>query len=350
MSAAEVIRAFRDQASACARLGSPLTAALCTHLADTLPEQRGAVAERVIGWPGNPATQADSLPLRLAGALHALVLSGTDKNLGHMYKTGKIDGTVLSNALMTHADFILDWLGTAPQTNEVGRSAVIIAAARFLAGKIDLPLHTLELGASAGLNLNFAHYGLHDDSPNRALRLCPDWHGIMPSASFRVAKSEGVDLRPIDPVKDRLRLMAYCWADQDQRLARLTAALDLAAQFPTRVTAGDAGAWLHERLAHPAHGATTLVFHTVAAQYFPPDTLASCEAALQHAAAQTDHATVLAHLGMEQDGLGEGAGVTLRLWDGKLREWQLGRADFHGRWVQWQPEPRKGLGLIAARG
>ena len=55
--------------------------------------------------------------------------------------------------LHTHAPRLDDWLNRPPQTNEVGRSAVLIAAGHWLAAEYGLPLHLSELGASAGLNL-----------------------------------------------------------------------------------------------------------------------------------------------------------------------------------------------------
>lgn len=45
--------------------------------------------------------------------------------------------------------------------------------------------------------------------------------------------------------------------------------------------------------------------------------------------------TPLAWFGMENDGGTHGAALTLRLWPGDLR-FELGRADFHGRWVEWR--------------
>lgn len=46
----------------------------------------------------------------------------------------------------------------------------------------------------------------------------------------------------------------------------------------------------------------------------------------------------LAWLAMESDGDttgGVGAAVTLRMWTGDITL-MLGRADFHGRWIEWQ--------------
>jgi len=45
-----------------------------------------------------------------------------------------------------------------PQTNEIRRSSVIAAAARGIFDRYQLPLMVSEVGASAGLNLNFDRY------------------------------------------------------------------------------------------------------------------------------------------------------------------------------------------------
>ncbi|WP_282602141.1 DUF2332 domain-containing protein [Paracoccus sp. PARArs4] len=330
MSAA-VRDAFRDQARSCRDLGSPLTADICETLAEAL--QDGPVARRVLGWQGDATSRGDSVPLRVCGALHALVLTGRDPALADAYAARNVSAALLLAAIDAHQDFVLDWLNSPPQTNEVARSAALIGAARFLSGQCALPLSLLELGASAGLNLNFDRYHLFTGS---GVVLTPEWRGDVPQGSFAVADRCGVDLNPLDARADGLRLMAYCWADQEARLARLRAALDLAQTHPARVDAGDAGAWLRERLARPQPGRLRLVFHTVAAQYFPPATAALVGHALEHSPA--DAASPLAHFGMEADG-GHGAALTLTLRDGDTRRWSLGRADFHGRWIDWQPRP-----------
>ncbi|WP_108502223.1 DUF2332 domain-containing protein [Paracoccus indicus] len=326
--------AFRDQAQSCRQLGSPLTAALCEAFARLLDTSQGAVAQRILAWPGDPSSRADSVPLRLCGALHALVLTGADTQLAQAYAARDVPDALLIDVLQRHADHILNWLESPPQTNEVGRSAALIAAARFLSERAPRPLHLRELGASAGLNLNFDRY--HLGPRDHGVALTPDWQGSVPDGQFTIASRRGVDLNPLHPERDGLRLMAYCWADQTARLARLRAALELARTDPPPVDRGDAGAWLGEQLQTPAEG-TLLIFHTVAAQYFPPATTAACATALTTAGAQASPDRAIAHLQMEADG-GEGAGLTLTLWDGRRRDWSLGRADFHGRWVRWSPE------------
>lgn len=328
--------AFHDQAQSCRALGSDLTAAICDALADHLQADQGAVAANVLAWSGDPSSRRDSVPLRLCGALHALVLSGKTPDLARAYAEGRADIGAIQGALHQHEDFVLQWLESPPQTNEVARSATLIAAARFLSALYPLPIRALELGASAGLNLNFGRYHLLPDDDPGGVILRPDWQGDLPRHPISVTHAEGVDLRPMDAVQNPLRLLAYCWADQTDRLSRLRAALRIAAAHPPRVSAGDAAAWLQDQLDRPEPG-LTFVYHTIAWQYFPEATQNACNAALHRAGAQATPDRPLAHFGMEADGETPGAGLHLRLWDGAFREWRLGRADFHGRWIDWQP-------------
>ncbi|WP_199261206.1 DUF2332 domain-containing protein [Paracoccus binzhouensis] len=338
--------AFAHQTRACRELGSGLTARICEALTRIIAADQGPVGRRVKSWPGDPAVGADSLPLRLCGALHALVLSGRAPELARAYAMGggmQLDRDI-HQVIQSNDRYILDWIELAPQTNEVGRSAVLIAAVRFLARLLpEARFDLLELGASAGLNLNFRLYSLADEQgffPDGAVsqvRLMPRWRGTPPpAATLPVGEARGVDLNPLDPAADGFRLMAYVWPDQQDRLARLRAAFAVAAAHPPCVERGDAGDWLESRLAEAgAHG--RLVYHTVAAQYFPQATRDRIEAALRQAGARADAAHPLAHFAMENDG-GEGAGLHLRLWaGGAMRAWDLGRADFHARWIDWQP-------------
>ena len=52
-----------------------------------------------------------------------------------------------------HEPFLLASLDSAPQTNEVRRSAVLIEAGHWLTARCGLPLMQSDMGASAGLNL-----------------------------------------------------------------------------------------------------------------------------------------------------------------------------------------------------
>ena len=337
---------MRRQAEACARLGSPFTARLLRLVADRL-DPATPVSARVLGWPGDPLSTGDAVALRLAGGLHALVLSGADAALAQAYAQPDTtdDDTLwhaIAGALQHHDAHLQHWLDNPPQTNEPARSAVLIAAGHWLAARFGLPLELLELGASAGLNLRWDAYALEVEGQrlgpaDAALTLRPDWTGPLPPMTPpRVVGRAGVDLNPLDPRRDRLRILSYVWADQQARLARMRAALDLAVAQPVEVSRADAADWLEARLQTPRPDTLRLVTHTVVWQYFPQDTDRRARAAIAQAGAQAP----LARLGMEQDHTGQpGAAIWLDLWPGERVD--LGRADFHGRWVDWQAPPAR---------
>lgn len=340
MSVDPLRRALRDQAASCAHLGSPFTARLLRLLADFLTPT-GPLGPRLFAWPGDLTSRGHSVPLRLAGAFHALVLSGQAPALAAAYPPREVPDATLraavTDALHAHAPEIDRFLDSPPQTNEVARSAALIAAAHWLHARHPLPLRLSELGASAGLNLNFDRYALDTGTArlgpaDAALTLRPDWTGPVPApAPVAVTGRRGVDLAPIDPADpaQRLRLRAYVWPDQPDRLARLDMALALP---PAPVDRSDAAPWLAARLAESRPGTLHLVTHTVAWQYFPPATQAACLAALEAARATPD--APLARLAMEADADPGGAALSLTLWPGGETR-RLGRIDFHGRWLRW---------------
>ncbi len=147
--------AFRAQAAHCVELGSPFTARLCSLLADRLAPG-DAVSDRVLGWPNEPSNRGDALPLRLAGALHGLVLEERDSGLAEVYPPNDVPDAKLwaavDAALTAHAPYILGRLDGPPQTNEVQRSAALAPGFLTVTALTGLPLVTSELGASAGLN------------------------------------------------------------------------------------------------------------------------------------------------------------------------------------------------------
>lgn len=339
-------QAFADQARACAALGSPFAALLLAGFAERgLPE--GPVAARIATWPGNIGSSGASVPLRLAGALHGLVLEARAPELAALFPgsgAAPEDAAlwaVACRAIETHAGWIANRLGHAPQTNEVARAAALIAAANLLTAERRLPIVLSELGASAGLNLLFDRYALKTPEAtlgpaDPVLTLAPEWRALCPSSAPPViAARAGVDLSPCDPVADQLRLLSYVWPDQPARLARTQAALTEAARLRPRVDMADAIDWLETRLATAHPGYLHLVFHTVAWQYFPADAKARGEALLAAAGARATATAPIARFAMEADGAAPGAALTLTLWPGGAPR-ALGRFDFHGRWIDWR--------------
>jgi hypothetical protein len=340
LTPAAIQEAFLYQSDACANLGSPFMGRLMA-LCGTMDWPAGPVTDRIFAWQGDISPRGQSVPLRLAGALHALHLKG-HIGLGAVYPPQVATDAALWDAvsavLVSDAEHINTWLNSPPQTNEVRRSATLIAVGHLLAGRYGLPIRTSELGASGGLNLHWDAYGLQigDETfgaSDPVLTLFPEWRGSPPPANQpSVVSRGGVDLNPLDPRNPdhALKLQAYLWPDQPDRLALTRAAIG-AAQTP--VTQGDAIDWLENRLAHVS-GQSHMIYSTVAWQYFPDDKKAKGTELIAQAGASATDASPLAWFGMENDGGTHGAALKLRLWPGDLTL-DLGRADFHGRWVEW---------------
>jgi hypothetical protein len=346
MSADEVHQAFRDQAKYCDALGSPFTARLCRLHAGRL-EPGNAVSDHILNWPGNPASTADSVPLRIAGCLHALVLEGRDSLLSLAYPPDRSDDDALWSAIArafeAHADFILERLKSPPQTNEVRRSGALLPGFLTLAQMFSKPLVLSEVGASAGLNLQWDRYRytLGDMSwgdPASPVLIAPEWRGAaLPVAEVTVAGRAACDLNPVDASdpSQRLRMLSYIWADQADRLARTRAALDLAARHRLHVEKADAIDWLKTRLAEPFAGSMHVIFNTIAWQYLPNALQDEGEKLIAEAGERATRGAPLARLQLEADGKPDGAALTLQVWPTGEKQ-EVGRADFHGRWVDWR--------------
>jgi hypothetical protein len=336
--------AFTEQAAACRRLGSPFTATLLDLLAERL-DPESAVGATVLRWAGDP--YPDALALRLTGALHGLVLDGTDPRLKAVYPPTEVEPEALWNAvnlaLRDHAGRINEWLGHPPQTNEVARAGMILPGLLAITRKTGLPLRLLEFGSSGGLNLNcdrfqYAYGDAQWGEAGSPVRLSPEVRGAVPPLGddLRIALRAGCDANPLDPrnPENRLRLMAFTWSDQSERLARQRAALDLAAASDVKVVRQDAADWVEAWLAEPSSGLCTVIMHTVVWQYLPEDTKTRIAAALQDQGASATDDNPLAWLRMEGIGGRGYAELSLTLWpSGETRV--LANCDWHGRWIEW---------------
>lgn len=335
--------AFARQAGWAEKLGSPFMVRLCTLLGERLDRESG-IGRRVLDWPGTADSFSDALPLRLTGGLHALVRRGDAPGLAGCYPPNPLPDddsfwAVLRPVLAEPA--LLPWLDSAPQTNEVGRSAVLMSGLLVLADLYPQPIELLELGASAGLNLVLDRYGyelggVRAGDPDSPLQLRPEWKGTPPpDAKVEVAGRRGVDLKPLDARRDGDRLLAYVWPDQKRRLAQLEAALAVAAEDPPEVEPGDAAAWTEARLAEPqAAGTSRVVLHSIAFQYFPDDSKARIAAALERAGAAATAEAPLAWLRYEHDRGDERITLRLRTWPGG-EDRLLAHCHPHGSAIRW---------------
>jgi hypothetical protein len=173
------------------------------------------------------------------------------------------------------------------------------------------------------------------------VQITTEWTGTPPPLDVvpRIRSRAACDLNPID-IRDpaeRLRLRAYIWADQAERLARFDAAAALAATHDVRVERADAAEWLEARLPRRSPDTLTVVYHSVFYQYPRAETRQRIAAAI--AAAGERSAAPLAWLRLEPEGVLDGPRDSVRFlvdvvtWPGAERR-TLAVTDGHGNAVQ----------------
>jgi hypothetical protein len=301
---------------------SPLYSRLCEQFA-TDPRV-AAIIESPPRWDA---------PLRLLSALHYLVLEG------------KASWESPGDALTDHAGFLRRYVAEqAVQTNEVQRCWMLLPCFLQVAewhGATTLDV--IELGTSAGLNLNWdSHhytYGAGEwGPPDATLRLTGDERRSIPRRLLdlrpRVRDRVGIDRDPIDVTTDagaRL-LKSFVWADQTARLARLDEAIAATRLRPPKLLRGDLVDLLPGLLDSRKPDALTIVWQTAVLGYLPDDR----RAAVYDTLARAGDAGPLAFVATSaaNDGSQLYYGLTVQSWPGGERR-QLAHADFHGAWVDW---------------
>jgi hypothetical protein len=333
----------------CDMLGSPFTGALMKRMADDI-ETDGPMAALAAEWQGNP--RADALALRFTGVLHEAALSGRDAKLAVLYPANEPDWKIdeiwpAALAFLQREDaWVREFIRSAPQTNETRRSIALLAAFLTFAQTWDGPIDFLEIGASAGLNMNWDRFAYRpatwswgDNSP---VVIDTEWNGPPPpiEAKLNVRDKAGCDLNPLD-IRDRaslLRLKSYVWADQPDRLARFDGAVALALQSNARVEKASADVWLTQKLAERANDAATVVYHSVFLQYPPPETRKAIAAVIESAGGAATKAAPFAWVRLEPEGLFGGPRDSPRMvidavsWPGAVRR-IIGYTDGHVRGV-----------------
>jgi hypothetical protein len=259
------------------------------------------------------------------GAVHRLRLTG---------QVAELTWPAFLDVLGERRDELRELIQNPVQTNETARCAALLGGFLQIARVTGRPLRLLEVGASAGLNLAFDRYRyeLGDERwgpGDSGVTIRSALTGRPPlETPLEVASRAGCDARPLDPrnAEDQLTLLSYVWMDQPERLKRLRAALDVAAEAGIEVERGGAADWVGARLRDETHGVTSVVFHSIVMQYLPDDERERFEEAVRTAPGS------VAWLRMEP--AGELTDVRLTLFPGG-EESLLARAGYHGDPVAW---------------
>jgi len=334
------------QAAACQGLGSPLYAGLLRFAAADLLAG-GPTADVLAGHLADPGRSA--LALRMLGGAHALALTGLAPELAAFYPSAGgtadpgADGSrawpALRQVLAGQGDAVRAWLGQPPQTNEVGRGAVLVGLLCHLVARADRPVRLVEVGASAGLNLRADRFRISGAGVAYGDELSPvqmpcGWRGDAPPVRpIEVIWRTGGDVSPIDPATPagRTRLTAYVWPDQADRLARLRGALDLAADVPADLRAEPASRTISRIGLEP--GTWTVVWHSIMRQYLSADEAAALAAGVASLGAAASDSARFAYLTFELV-RGGPPPAELVTWPGAITR-RLGTAPAHGVPVSW---------------
>lgn len=342
-----MLGALLAQATACSSIGSTMYTKLFQDLADDYADN-GRTFAILAGRSARPIH--DAIPLRLAAALHRIVLSGRDERLARHYPSvgGKpgADFTADFIAYMRdHLDEIDVALTQQVQTNEVGRSIVQLTVSHWLTSIGITDFDYLEIGASAGLNMNFDKYyacsgqlRMGDTSSSvRFMGDCFTHTPDVPRVGARVHRKRGVDISPLDVTEtdDEVRLLSFLWPDQKMRIQRTRDAIAIAKKHPPMVDNASADDWIHAQLSRPQERAT-VVFHSIVWQYLGAGTQNRLREELSEAGQRTTPNTPLLWVRMEP--AGPVADVQVDMWDGTSSEphhWKLAEVGYHGHGLRW---------------
>lgn len=341
----EMLRALRHQGEQCRRLGSPMYARLFADLAEDYKDN-GRTFAMLAGRSSRPVH--DAIPLRLAAAVHRIVLEGRDDRLARHYPTvGGAPGEDFTADFIAHMrehqGAIDAGLVQQVQTNEIGRSVVPMVLSHWMTRFGIERYEHWEIGASAGLNLNFDRYyaskgHLRMGDPESRVRFPGRWFANAPLVArsrAEVTRRRGVDVSPIDTRErnDRTRLLSFVWPDQRERFARITEALTIMDAHPVVVDPESADTWLIRHLAGRSDQAT-MVFHSIVWQYLGRDVQHRFRGALEQAGAHATERSPLLWARMEP--AGETADVQVTLWRGRGPEhFRLATIGYHGQDMRW---------------
>jgi len=325
-------------------LDSPTYAALAAGVAGD-GELLALAAGRQRGQPA---------PNMLFGAVQYLLLQGVEHPLAAHYpvlagpERPPAEAFPLFRAFcLEHREAIADLIATRrTQTQVVRRCTCLLPAFGLVHREARAPLALIDVGASAGLNLNFDRYSyryLRDGSEvlrwgREAARveLEADLNGPgTPSAPPReipVASREGIDLNPIDLADpdELLWLRALIWPEHVERHAQLVDAAAELKDSPIGLHRGDASRDLTHLLERVPEETALVVYSTIAMYQIPSEGRRRITKALE-ARSRERPVWRVALEGVHPPSL-----TLTRYRSGAGETELLARASPHGWWIEWR--------------
>ncbi|HEY3636665.1 MAG TPA: DUF2332 domain-containing protein [Rhizomicrobium sp.] len=300
--------------------------------------------------PGQPPANI------LFAAVHYLLLRGAEHPLRRFYpnlnggRPTEDDGStfpLFRDFVETHRSELAPLIHSrVTNTNEVGRSAILHAGFRVIAREAGEPLHLIELGPSAGLNLIWDRYAvryLRDGKSmfagdeNAALILETTLRGDTSppaGATPRVASRVGLERDPVDLSKPEERdwLKALVWPDNVARFANLERALAIRMASPPQILRGDALQLLPDALAAIPRDETACIYHSFVTYQF----LEESRTALNDLLIAAGLRRPVWRLSFEGTLAGDAPLLLYYYRDGVREKRLLALCQSHGTWMDWR--------------
>ncbi|WP_173915288.1 DUF2332 domain-containing protein [Halobacillus sp. Marseille-Q1614] len=296
------------------------------------------------------ARQGQPIPNLLFGAVHYLLLQGTDHELKEYYSS-IVDNTKKdSHSFALFKDFCLKNVTNIKsilknkrvQTNEVRRCAYLYPVFCYIYQQTNKPLSLIEIGTSAGLQLLWDHYSysyekdhlygnedsfVHLTSKVREGGLPHQLLSLNPPVNDRL----GIDLHISDLTdeEDYLWLKALIWPEHKDRFVNFEDSVKQLRLHPPHLIEGDGAALLSEAVEEIPPDTTLCIFHTHVANQMPRSVKESLLQKINEIGGQRD----IFHIynNMEDRKLHVDS-----ILNGKVQKKTVGETDGHGRWFDWK--------------
>ena len=292
-------------------------------------------------------------PNMLFAAVQYLLLKGVKHSLAAHYPI--ISGRTPRNQsafadfrdfCLRHRDAIVELIHTRrTQTNVVRRCTCLLPVFSLVSEESDLPLALVDVGASAGLNLNFdryyytyhrnqekvANWGVEDSRIHLAAEI--KGRGLFPeiSPNIAVASRDGIDLDPVDLTnQDQLLwLRALIWPEHVERHQQLIDAANEFTRSDIHLHEGDAVDVLPNLISTISNEHALVVYSTITLYQFPIEN----RKRLTHALEEASKKRLVWQIALE--GTEPTVSIT-RYRDGASRTEVLADASPHGWWMKWR--------------
>ncbi|WP_277552525.1 DUF2332 domain-containing protein [Halobaculum limi] len=291
-------------------------------------------------------------PELLLAAVHSLLLDGKEHRLRAFYPscagTPPEDSPVSSfrDFCLTYETELRRIIRTRRcQTNDVGRSAVLRPAFEHVANTTGAEtVAQLEIGTSAGLNLNwdryqydFAGVGSFGDTDSPVTiqttvrgETRPPLSQSVPTVKHRC----GVDLNVLDVTDeaDARWLHALVHPNQHRRHERLAGAIEIGREHRHQLIEGDVIEELPRMLSTAPDDIPLIVFSTHVLYQLPEETIAELRAIIScHSSTQPVH-----WLSIDpEEALSDPTYRWVQFDDGVVKETQLATFESYGTWLNW---------------